>query len=56
MEGNSSLLIVANMTSRIDKMKDRSLLPQAGPFVSIYCITHNHASYIRDALECFLMQ
>jgi len=26
------------------------------PLVSICCITYNHASYIRDAIEGFLMQ
>ena len=26
------------------------------PLVSICCITYNHAPYIRDALEGFLMQ
>ena len=26
------------------------------PLVSISCITYNHAKYIRDALEGFLMQ
>lgn len=26
------------------------------PLVTIYCLTYNHANFIRDALDSFLMQ
>lgn len=38
------------------KFKMRKRLDRTAPLVSICCVTYNHAKFIREALESFLMQ